>query len=265
MPPAIKSKFKRIPNLRANRLISLNSSHQGSNINVNSSSSSYAKQVKSVIGFVDDYLRSLVEHESLAQSEPLYSFLCPNPQQFDTSGRLDDNTTSQSVKQKRKRTKSPLSESDVLSTGGGGDYLDLLLFVDDEASRLLLSSNGVENDSIAEHIYQLLDDVFELRGMKMLFRKSLVLLVQMRYGATINRKIRECICWMLGDEQIAYYLGQLRDSFWRCAGDERELREWQSRQRSNEEKLQTKKEANRKLIENIPGMYTYLCLEYLRV
>ncbi len=100
--------------------------------------------------------------------------------------------------------------------------------------------------------------------MKMLFRKSLIMFVQLSYGATINRKIRECIYWMLGDEQIAYYIGLLRDSFWRCTtGDEsasmssttveRELREWKSKQRSNEEKLQTRKAANLKLIESIPG------------
>ena len=133
------------------------------------------------------------------------------------------------------------------------EYLDKL-FVDADSKML---ETG-DNDSIAEPFYFLLEELFELRGMKKWFRKSLILFVQLTYGANINRAIRQSIYWLLSDQMVAFYLKQLKDSFWKLNADTNqvELVNYDNVARSEEEKAQTKKLAKLKLIENIPGKLT---------
>ena len=92
--------------------------------------------------------------------------------------------------------------------------------------------------------------------MKKLFRKSMIMFVQLTYGATINRKIRETIYWMLNDEIVSVLLKQIKDSIWRTnsATGEIELIKYESHTRTSEEKAQTKEMAKQKIIENIPGL-----------
>lgn len=44
-----------------------------------------------------------------------------------------------------------------------------------------------ERDSIAEPLYALLSEVFDMRGVFRWLRKTLVTFVQITYGRTINR------------------------------------------------------------------------------
>ena len=92
--------------------------------------------------------------------------------------------------------------------------------------------------------------------MKKLFRKSLILFVQLTYGANINRKIRETIYWILNDEIVSYFIKQVKDSIWKenISTGEIELIKYESHTRTDEEKIQTKLAAKQKVIENIPGL-----------
>ena len=126
------------------------------------------------------------------------------------------------------------------------------MFADADSKSLDLN----DKDSIAEPFYHLLEELFELKGMKKWFRKSLILFVQLTYGATINRKIRECIYWMLSDEMLAFYLKQIRESFWRLNAETNEFEQIQPPQsspRSQLDKIQTKQLAKSKLTANLPG------------
>jgi len=116
-----------------------------------------------------------------------------------------------------------------------------------------LDLNG--KDSIAEPFYYLIEELFEIRGMKKIFRKSLILFVQLTYGATINRKIRETIYWILNEEVVSLIIKQIKDSIWKVNNHtgELELIKNDIHHRTNEEKIQTKNQAKQKLIENIPG------------
>jgi hypothetical protein len=116
-----------------------------------------------------------------------------------------------------------------------------------------LDLNG--KDSIAEPFYYLIEELFEIRGMKKIFRKSLILFVQLTYGATINRKIRETIYWILNEEVVSLIIKQIKDSIWKVNNltGELELIKNDIHHRTNEEKIQTKNQAKQKLIENIPG------------
>ena len=111
-------------------------------------------------------------------------------------------------------------------------------------------------DSIAEPFYYLIEELFEIRGMKKIFRKSLILFVQLTYGATINRKIRETIYWILNEEVVSSIIMQIKDSIWKVNKNtgELELIKHEIHIRTSEEKTQTKNQARQNLLENIPGM-----------
>lgn len=109
-------------------------------------------------------------------------------------------------------------------------------------------------DSTAEPFYQLLEELFDTRGMKKWFRKSLILFVQLTYGATINKKIRESIYWLFSEDSISFYIKQLKDSFWyfNKEKNQSELIVQQKFERTIEEKNLTKINAKKKLLNNIP-------------
>lgn len=111
------------------------------------------------------------------------------------------------------------------------------------------------NDSIAEPFYALIEEVFELKGMKRIFRKSLILLVQLTFGGTINRKIRESVYWLISEDQVSFYLKQLKDSFWMIdeADGSTSLIRYEIVNKTNENKVRTKKISRHKLRSNIPG------------
>ena len=132
------------------------------------------------------------------------------------------------------------------------EFLDQI-FEDYESKSL--DSN--EKDSIAEPFYHLLEELFELKGMKKWFRKSLILFVQLTYGATINRKIRECVYYIFSEEMLAFYLKNFKDSMWNNNSETNEFELIQSeiKIRSAAQKDFTKKEAKLKLLANMPGKF----------
>lgn len=101
----------------------------------------------------------------------------------------------------------------------------------------------------------MLEELFELKGMKKFFRKSLILFVQMTYGATINRKIREFIYYFFSEEMLSFYLKQLKDSIWKLNDDNTfELIQYELSEKSDLEKIKTKNQARLKLLANTPGL-----------
>lgn len=111
------------------------------------------------------------------------------------------------------------------------------------------------NDSIAEPLYVLIEEVFELKGMKKLFRKSLILLVQLTFGGTINRKIRESIYWLINDDQVSFFLQVFKNSLWMVNESDGSINliSYENSNKTNENKVLTKKISRHKLRSNIPG------------
>lgn len=80
-------------------------------------------------------------------------------------------------------------------SGGSGDSREKdededysLLLDDGEGGRIGTSDVlGSGKDAIAEPLYTLLGEVFDLRGVFRWLRKSLITFVQITYGRTINR------------------------------------------------------------------------------
>lgn len=146
-----------------------------------------------------------------------------------------------------------------INTAEDDEYLDRLF--SESYLKSLDTSNATARDSIAEPFYYLFEELFEIKGVKKLLRKSFIVFVQLTYGATINRMIREQVySIVLSDEYLSFYLKQLKDAYWKH--DEKTgqhtLIQWEPVVRSDEEKLKTKKLAKLKLIANIPGSKTTL-------
>jgi sorting nexin-25 len=118
-------------------------------------------------------------------------------------------------------------------------------------------------DSIAEPIYVLIENLFDLKGIKW-FRKSLIAFVQFTYDGTINRKIREAIYSLLNEEMLAVYLKQLRDGFWSFNKTSQQYELIQANVEStqwkaDEDKIKLRNSVKLKLIDNIPGYMDFYC------
>lgn len=209
-----------------------------------SSKSTDDSKVKSAISQLDHYLKIVAKDPTFSQSQAFYSFLCPSPdylkekmREATSSGTADD-----------KFTISSLFRGNISRDLSLDDDLDRLF---GEAELNLVNTN---KDSIAEPFYYLIEELFEIKGMKKWFRKSLILFVQLTYGATINRKIRESINWILSDEMLSYYIKLTRESFWQLDAETNKftLIPTEETVRLIEEKLKTKNMAKVKLLLNMP-------------
>uniref|UniRef100_F1MNB7 Sorting nexin 25 n=2 Tax=Bos TaxID=9903 RepID=F1MNB7_BOVIN len=108
-------------------------------------------------------------------------------------------------------------------------------------------------DALAEPCFMLIGEIFELRGMFKWVRRTLIALVQVTFGRTINKQIRDTVNWIFSEQMLVYYINLFRDAFWpngKPAPPNTIPRQEQSRARSQE----TKQRAQQKLLENIPDM-----------
>ncbi|XP_054164118.1 sorting nexin-25-like [Oppia nitens] len=79
--------------------------------------------------------------------------------------------------------------------------------------------NDLENednikDDIAESLYDLISEIFELKTITKWLRRSLMTFVQMTYGQTINKQLYSTAEWLASESMIYYYLTSFRDSLW---------------------------------------------------
>ncbi|XP_067993052.1 sorting nexin-25 isoform X2 [Melanerpes formicivorus] len=183
---------------------------------------------------LNNFLQKLLSDERLCQSEALYAFLSPSPEHLkviDVQGK-----------------KSSFSLSSFLERLPG----DLFSHQEEETEEDSdLSDYGEEvdgkRDSLAEPCFMLIGEIFELRGMFKWVRKTLIALVQVTFGRTINKQIRDTVHWMFSEPMLVYYLGVFRDAFWPNGKLAPSLRA-----KSDEQKQETKQRAQQKLLENIP-------------
>ncbi|XP_067663522.1 sorting nexin-25-like isoform X1 [Haliotis asinina] len=182
---------------------------------------------------LNEYLIEVMKDERMTQSEALYAFLTPSPECL-----LIPSTQKKSKFKLANLIKSlpNIRSSDAHSSD------DEFLFLGDESTK---EDHG--RDSIAKPIYRLMNEVFELRGMFKWLRKSFISFVEISFGRSINRQLRETVDWVFSESMVIYYLNTFKDSMW----PEGELAE-ASAPRTDDEKLTTRVEAKQKILENIP-------------
>ena len=164
------------------------------------------------------YMDAVLCDERLNQSETVYSFLSPSP-----------NYLKPKVGEKGKKRTSEDDQKFQLSNffKGGNDadrhdpnrkiqWLDKhsIKAYDDH---VLLDSDAHDlggGDGVAEPLYALIGEVFEMKGLFKLLRKSLMTFVQITYGSTINRQLKDTVAWITSEHMVIRYLKAIKTSLW---------------------------------------------------
>ncbi|XP_036984788.2 sorting nexin-25 [Artibeus jamaicensis] len=185
---------------------------------------------------LNKFLQNLLSDERLSQSEALYAFLSPSPDYLkviDVQGKKPTFSLS-SFLERLPRDFFSHQEEETEEDSDLSDYGD------DVDGR---------KDSLAEPCFMLLGEIFELRGMFKWVRRTLMALVQVTFGRTINKQIRDTLNWIFSEQMLVYYITVFRDAFWphgKLAPP--------TKIRSKEQSQETKQKAQQKLLENIPDM-----------
>jgi sorting nexin-25 len=169
----------------------------------------------------------------LYQSEPVFAFL---------SKSLD--LLKQSISDRERRnSKTQFSTPNIFER--------MALSFDRFASSKSLNAmdRDVAMDAMAQPLYNLIFNVFELTGGSNWLRRTLVALVQVTYGKSINRKIHETVEWIVSEPMLIYYLHLFRDAYW----PPHDQPTHRTTPPSDEEKRQMRLLAKQKLLNSIPA------------
>ncbi|XP_052018111.1 sorting nexin-25 isoform X2 [Apodemus sylvaticus] len=183
---------------------------------------------------LNKFLQNLLSDERLFQSEALYAFLSPSPDYLkviDVQGKKTSFSLS-SFLEKLPRDFFSHQEEEIEEDSDLSDYGD--------------DVDG-KKDALAEPCFMLIGEIFELRGMFKWVRRTLIALVQVTFGRTINKQIRDTVNWIFSEQMLVYYISTFRDAFWpsgKLAPP--------TRIRSEAQSQETKQRAQQKLLENIP-------------
>uniref|UniRef100_A0A671QDW7 Sorting nexin 25 n=1 Tax=Sinocyclocheilus anshuiensis TaxID=1608454 RepID=A0A671QDW7_9TELE len=182
---------------------------------------------------LNTFLQKVLTDERMCQSEALYAFLSPSPEQLKV---IDI------------QKKSSFSLASFLERLPGDFFSHQEDEGEDDSD---LSDYGDETDgrkdALAEPCFMLIGEIFELRGMFKWVRKTLIALVQVTFGRTINKQIRDTVNWIFSEQMLVYYINIFRDTFWpngKLAPH--------NKSRSESERRETKERAQQKLLDNIP-------------
>ncbi|XP_066961778.1 sorting nexin-25-like isoform X2 [Macrobrachium rosenbergii] len=194
--------------------------------------------LEKVRGVAQNYFDAVLADEKLSGSELIYAFLSPSPEHL------------KQAEIQRKKSKFSFS---TLFRGGDGksdsDEEELGLIIDGgEAS----GDGGVGGeggrDSVAEPLFSFLEELCELRGVSKWLRKTLISFVQITYGKTINKHIRETVSNMLSESMVLYYIHTVKDNLW-PVNEEISTSE---QPRTEDDKLRTRYEAREQFVNNLP-------------
>ena len=197
---------------------------------------------------IQKYINYVLEDEKLNQSEALYTFLSPSSEHL----KYAPPSPKKSRFSLSTLFKTSSNSSELRDKEDEEDY-SLLLDDTDTARSTTDGYLNVSKDAIAEPLYTLLGEIFDLRGVFRFLRRSLITFVQITYGRTINRQIRDTITWVFSEPMLHYYIQLFTKSWWPNGYlvSETVLR-------TDEEKLKTRGEARRQFLSNIPEVLTNL-------
>ncbi|RWS09097.1 hypothetical protein B4U79_07176 [Dinothrombium tinctorium] len=195
-------------------------------------------------------LKMIFDDENCLSYEDIFLFFCPNSEniRFSLSMHKSNSSKSQLPFAKFFGITNPAStgtQSKIEENGSDEENIhDLFNFED-------LENKDNSNDNIAVPLYNLANEIFELSGAVGLLRKSLIIFVQITFGQTINKQLRETISWITSESMVYYYLTLFRDSFWQNG-------KWVESppEKSRAEKDQIQLLAKQQLVNNIPDIFS---------
>lgn len=230
----------------SNSTSSLSGSSQPSCGNINLESR-YNEKARSVL---QRYIDAILSDDKLSSSEIIYSFLSPSPKHLKTlSSRGENSSSSSSGKMLRQQPKRYCSSSSSSSSNfnskdqeqqkffsffKSGDSSPPSIYEnyhfdkdpndpnDEEGERFLLNdfdardgaaNNSSGQDGVAEPLYALIGEVFDMRGVFKILRKSLMTFVQITYGSTISRQLRDTVAWATSEHMVIKAVRGVKTAF----------------------------------------------------
>ncbi|KAM9377596.1 sorting nexin-25 isoform 2-T2 [Pholidichthys leucotaenia] len=178
------------------------------------------------------FLQRLLTDERLCQSEALYAFLSPSPEH---------------LKVMSIQKKSSFSLASFLEKLPGDFFSHTEEDGDDDSDLSDYDEGDGRKDALAEPCFMLIGEIFELRGMFKWVRKTLIALVQVTFGRTINKQIRDTVNWIFCEQMMVCYISVFRDTFWPNGKLAPHVKV-----RTDSERSETKERAQQKLLDNIP-------------
>ncbi|XP_053213875.1 sorting nexin-25-like [Panonychus citri] len=158
------------------------------------------------------FLDQLMRDENCVKSEEVYLFFCPSPGNLRVplSFSKQFNFRNLPFASFFGITNPDSSESNSGKTGGDSDDED----EDDQSSFIFDDELESKDDNIAEPLYNLLTEIFELKGAMGFLRQMLIIFVHTTYGQTINKQLRETVSWTFSESMVHYYLTNLKNALW---------------------------------------------------
>lgn len=203
-----------------------------------------------------------MENPKLVESEFLFAFLSPSCEKLKTIAPSPKKAKFFSISTLFKSSSNSSSDkAELWGTRDNDEDDDLLLVSDGNESSLesgrdsRFSQFDDMKDSIAEPIYHLLSEIFDLTGPFKFLRKSLISFVQLTYGGTINRQIRDVISGCFDETNLHHYLSSLIKALWPTndADEDKPVPE-----RTDDMKEMTAHAAKSLIIDNIPDILSNL-------
>ncbi|KAG5684661.1 hypothetical protein PVAND_013879 [Polypedilum vanderplanki] len=209
---------------------------------------------------IQRYLNFIMENTKLIESEFLFTFLSPSCDKLKTITPSPKKPRFFSIATLFKSTSSSTSSTDQLwGTRDNNDDDDDLLLVSDSndshmdiANKESKTSSQIDDikDSIAEPIYHLLSEIFELNGPFKFLRKSLISFVQLTYGGTINRQLRDLVFGYFDEASLHQYASRCLKTFWPTDDEVTKT----VPERTDDMKEMTAHAARSLIIDNIPDI-----------
>ncbi|KAJ8982654.1 hypothetical protein NQ317_019055 [Molorchus minor] len=169
---------------------------------------------------IQKYLDFVLKDDRLNPSEAIYSFLSPSSEHLKHStpspkkSRFFFSTLFKSGSEQSKDSFSILKESEEedISQCLEPVNVDNVDFAKPNGQGIKMYDDN--KDTIAEPLYSLLSEIFDLRGVFKYLRKTLIGFVQVTYGRNINKQIHETISWWFSEEMLHYYITLILKNFW---------------------------------------------------
>lgn len=202
-----------------------------------------------------------MENPKLIESEFLFAFLSPSCEKLKTITPSPKKARFFSISTLFKSNSSTDGRNEFWGARDNDDEDDLLLVSDgsennnDAAKDTKSSSSSSSNledmkDSIAEPIYHLLSEIFDMTGPFKFLRKSLISFVQLTYGGTINRQLRDLILGCFDENNLHHYASSLLKTLWPAD----EMATKPIPERTDDMKEMTAHAAKSMVIDNIPDI-----------
>ncbi|XP_042241233.1 sorting nexin-25-like isoform X2 [Homarus americanus] len=184
-----------------------------------------------------NYFDAALNDEKLSGSELIYAYLSPSPEHL------------KQAEIQKKKYKFSFSTFFKGSDGkSDSDEEDLGLMMDGGDTSADGGSGDGGKDSVAEPLFSFLEELCELRGVGKWLRKTLISFVQVTYGKTITKHVRETVSSMLSESMVLYYMHTVKDNLWPSHDEIQATHQPQT----EDDKLRTRYEAREQFVNNLP-------------